>query len=281
MSTDAFLGPAFPEFGWVPAPRYLMRRARVHELAHGLVPGRLLEVGPGAGTLLMEFADRGFRCEALEPSSEARDMATSVLAASGHSIPVHEAAESDWSAQFDVLFAFDVLEHIEHDAEALAQWLDWLRPGGHLLLSVPAHMRLWTAGDEWAGHFRRYERDSLLALLRSQGFEIEAFECYGFPLTNFTERVSAPIYRKKIRLQTGSTTSDRQGNNDRSGVDRRPHLHLYPLLASLPGRIALRTFLATQRLFLGRDLGSGYILRARRPDTNRHSAPAQQHPVTR
>lgn len=264
MHHDALLGPAFPDLGWVPAPRYLMRRSRVLALADGLTPGSLLEVGPGAGTLLMEFSERGFDCEALEPSGEAREMATRLLAASGKSIPVHAESGADWDGKYDVVFAFDVLEHIEHDAEALAQWHRWLRPGGHLLLSVPARMRLWTAGDEWAGHFRRYEWDQLQSLVERQGFAIEKFECYGFPLTNITERASAPAYRKLMH-RAADAEDERQRNNDRSGVDRRPHLRVYPLMASLPGKLALRTFLAAQRLFLRRDWGSGYILRARRP----------------
>lgn len=263
MNHDALLGPAFPDLGWVPAPRYLMRRSRVLSLAQGLKPGALLEVGPGAGTLLMEFSDRGFACEALEPSEEARGMATRLLAATGKSIPVHAEPGPDWDGKYDAIFAFDVLEHIERDAEALAQWLRWLKPGGHLLLSVPARMRLWTAGDEWAGHFRRYERDQLQALIEREGFAIETFECYGFPLTNITERASAPAYRKLMH-RDANPEDQRQRNNDRSGVDRRPHLRVYPLMASLPGRLALRAFLVAQRLFLRRDLGSGYILRARR-----------------
>lgn len=261
MKHDTLLGPAFPDLGWVPAPRYLMRRARVLALSKHLRPGTVLEVGPGAGTLLMEFTERGFDCQALEPSGEAREMAARLLAADGKSIPVHAAPAPDWKGKFDVLFAFDVLEHIEDDSAALAQWRDWLRPDGCLLLSVPARMRLWTAGDVWAGHFRRYEWEQLEALLQRQGFTIDRFECYGFPLTNMTERVSAPAYRKLMR-QAGNADDNRQSNNDRSGVDRRPHLRAYPLLASMPGKLALRACFALQRLFLRRDWGSGYILRA-------------------
>ena len=60
MTEDAFLGPAAPDLGWVPAPRYLMRRARIRALLEALDPGRLPEVGPGAGALLIEGARRGF-----------------------------------------------------------------------------------------------------------------------------------------------------------------------------------------------------------------------------
>ena len=53
-------------------------------------------------------------------------------------------------------------------------------------------------------------------------------------------------------------------HNDRSGIDRGPHMRLFPWLNSLPGRLALRCALRTQNAFLTHDLGNGYIIRARR-----------------
>lgn len=260
MIQDTLLGPAFPEHGWVPAPRYLMRRARILQMMQGLPPGSLLEVGPGAGTLLAEFAAGGFACEALELSNEARELASRVIASTGQPVRLHAKPDPAWRGRFDYVFAFDVLEHIQEDASALAQWVSWLKPGGRLLLSVPAHMALWTAGDEWAGHFRRYEQAELKRLLHDSGLELETFECYGFPLTNVSERVSASSYRKQIHA-AASTDENRRKNNDRSGIDRRPHLRLFPLLRSWPGKLALRGFFFLQKMFLRTDLGSGYIVK--------------------
>ena len=264
MSSDALLGPSFAEHGWVPAPRYLMRRARIFEMMRGMKPGRLLEIGPGAGTLLIEFARLGYRCEALESSGDARELSRKLVAASGQSVEIRDRARSDWQGKFDYLFAFDVLEHIDDDAGALENWASWLKPNGLILLSVPARLRLWTAGDEWAGHYRRYEQDQLITLLERAGFALETFECYGFPLANLSERVSAAGYRKAINNRAATGDSSRQANNDRSGIDRRRHTRLYPLLSSPPGRLAIRLFLAAQNLFLRQDWGSGYIVRARK-----------------
>lgn len=261
---EALLGPSFPQEGWVPAPRYLMRRARIFELMDGRAPGRLLETGPGAGTLLIEFSRRGFECEGLESSEQARALANRLISASRLSAPVHPAAQLGWEGQFDYLFSFDVLEHIEDDKAALTDWASWLKPGGTLLLSVPARNKLWTAGDEWAGHFRRYEWAQLTGLLDDAGFEIEAFECYGFPLTNLSEQVTALAVKKSIHRQAVPGANDRKANNDRSGIEREPHLRAFPLLESLAGRSALRLAFAIQKLFLRKDWGSGYIVRARR-----------------
>jgi SAM-dependent methyltransferase len=265
MINDALIGPAFPEYGWVPAPRYLLRRARVMRLVKPLATGRLLEIGPGAGVLLTEFAERGFDCEALDLSAEARELSSRVFSASGRTIRMHDRVSEDLRQRFDAVFAFEVLEHIEDDLDALRLWKSWLKPGGHLLLSVPAHMRLWTARDEWAGHVRRYERDALEAVVKQAGLEVEAFECYGFPLSNLSEFVSAPIFAKGIRSGGSDAAADRRSNNDRSGIDRGADMKLYPLVRSAPGKLAMKIAFFLQNRFLGTDLGSGYLVRARRP----------------
>lgn len=264
LNDNSFLGPAAPELGWVPAPRYLMRRARVRVLFETLNPGRLLEVGPGAGALLVEASYRGHKCEALETSIEARNLTTALLRKFGVNASVHSSPENEWSERFDTLCSFEVLEHIDDDQGALSQWRSWLKPGGILLLSVPAKMRLWTAGDEWAGHFRRYEKDALLQLLDRVGFSVQSFECYGFPLTNLSERLSAPAYVRRMRHQNDGVHDSRRSGTDRSGIDRAPHIKMYPVLDSIPGRLLLRFFFLTQAIFNRTNLGSGYLLKAQR-----------------
>lgn len=263
MIVDRLLGPALPELGWVPAPRYLMRRARILKMFQSIEPGRLLEIGPGAGTLLTELVAKGFCCEALESSVKARELVNSVGALTGASITMHAAPADDWTNRFDVLCAFDVLEHIEDDRSALRQWFSWLKPNGRLLLSIPAHMRLWSAGDVWAGHFRRYERRELVDLLAECNLRVETFECYGFPLTNLSEHFAAPSYARRMRVNAGRTAADQKQNNDRSGIDRGPHVKLFPLLRSPIGKLGLCMGLVLQQLFISSDLGSGYLILAR------------------
>jgi len=262
MSFNLLLGPAAPELGWVPAPRYLLRRDRVRRMLKNVPTGRLLEIGPGAGALLVESANMGFQCEALESSPEAQKLSKEFVRQFNLSIPINESAGTDWSDKFDVVCAFDVLEHIENDREALEQWCSWLKPGGTLLLSVPAHMKRWNSSDEWAGHYRRYERNSLIALLENTGFSVEIFECYGFPLANFAEAVGAPVYRSGMVARDNSRDEGRQRGTDLSGVDRRPALKIFPFLEMFPGRLAIWFFLQLQRFFLKMDWGNGYILKA-------------------
>ncbi len=68
---------------------------------------------------------------------------------------------------------FDVLEHIEDDLKFIEMLHQFLKPGGHLILTVPAYNWLWSLEDKSAGHFRRYTLSELKKKLKSQGFEPE------------------------------------------------------------------------------------------------------------
>ncbi|MEJ7662138.1 MAG: methyltransferase domain-containing protein [Hymenobacter sp.] len=72
-------------------------------------------------------------------------------------------------ARFDLVIASDVLEHIEEEGRALREWTRVLRPGGQLLVFVPAHAYLWSEHDVVNHHFRRYSRAGLLAAMRGAG----------------------------------------------------------------------------------------------------------------
>ena len=74
--------------------------------------------------------------------------------------------------EFDVVAAFDVLEHIEEDEAVLRELHQAVRPGGGLLLTVPQHRWLWSAVDVVAGHVRRYQSAELALKVRAAGFEI-------------------------------------------------------------------------------------------------------------
>jgi SAM-dependent methyltransferase len=80
----------------------------------------------------------------------------------------------DFSAprSFDVVGAFDVLEHLDDDAAALRGLYAATRPGGGLLITVPQHPQLWSHTDEYSCHVRRYRRSELAQRVESAGFEI-------------------------------------------------------------------------------------------------------------
>ncbi len=75
-----------------------------------------------------------------------------------------------FDAEFDVVCAFDVLEHVEEDTAALAEMFRAVKPGGGVIISVPQHPWLWSAGDAYSHHKRRYRRAELVAKVRAAGF---------------------------------------------------------------------------------------------------------------
>jgi SAM-dependent methyltransferase len=80
---------------------------------------------------------------------------------------------------FDLVCAFDIVEHVDDDEPALSELSRVCAPGGAFLLSVPLHPSRWTAFDEFVGHRRRYEPARLLAKLRKYGFAVESSAVYG------------------------------------------------------------------------------------------------------
>lgn len=257
---DTLWGPGDVEAGWVPSLRYALRRARILSLVRDLPRGRLLEVGCGAGAMLVELSRLGFACSGLETSAAARTISRRLAARYGiHSLDIRETPSDDWDGAFDVVAAFDVLEHIANDQETILTWIRWLRPGGKLLLSVPAHARQWGPGDEWAGHYRRYERASLSDLLVAAGCNIEHFECYGFPLGNLTEWLGKPYYRRMLATRRRCTPEQA---SSMSGIERRPYLKAHRLMHAWPGRRVLQIGSFLQNAFLGKDWGTGYLVLA-------------------
>ena len=83
------------------------------------------------------------------------------------------------ASSFDLICAFDILEHVVDDDAALAELDRVAAPGAMLLLSVPLHQAAWTAFDYFVGHYRRYEPEPLAQRLRAHGFTIERSAVYG------------------------------------------------------------------------------------------------------
>jgi SAM-dependent methyltransferase len=84
-----------------------------------------------------------------------------------------DARQIPFECEFDVIGAFDVLEHIAEDDVVLHQMFRAIRPGGGLLVTVPQHRFLWSATDQYAMHQRRYNRAELRRKVESAGFQIE------------------------------------------------------------------------------------------------------------
>lgn len=256
IEVDAVYGPSVSSMGWVPAPSYILRRDRLMRLLPRLPTGRLVEIGCGAGALLYELNQLGFCCEAYETSSAALRIAKKI---NRNQVIFHESLDSIPIRAFNCVMALEVLEHIENDKEALSLWASWLRPGGSLILSVPSKMSNWTASDVWAGHFRRYERQNIIALIQQAGFKIDVFESYGFPLANLIAPVRAYAHARQL-TKSSHAGEARDANNAQSGVRRDLESKTYPLLRSWVGKGLMACAVELQNRTTRFDVGTGYFV---------------------
>jgi SAM-dependent methyltransferase len=264
MDKHPVFGISVPEKGWVPAPRYLLRRHIVLKIINSLPRGELLEIGCGSGALLNDLTEMGFSCSAVEISPAALEVAR-YINRSTENVTICDKVQKGWKFKFDYVLAFEVLEHIEDDLGALQHWASLLKPNGGLLVSVPAHPRRWDLSDVWAGHFRRYERKGLKRLIERAGFSVQDIECYGFPLGNTLEPIRAYHYAGLLRRQTamGIREDGREANTKRSGVERSVETKLYYLQASWLGTKVIQLFCVLQEWFTHTDLGNNYLALAK------------------
>jgi SAM-dependent methyltransferase len=135
----------------------------------------LLEVGCGTGVVLAALHDAfpKLRLAGLEPAAEGFAIARRRLPEQVELVR-QDVFELAAEAEYDVVGAFDVLEHVREDERVLAAMAHALRSGGGLMLLVPQHPRLWSPADTMAGHVRRYTRGDLAAKTRAAGFEVLA-----------------------------------------------------------------------------------------------------------
>lgn len=130
------------------------------------------ELGTGTGFVLAGVRKRfpDLRLAGGEPVAAALDIArsrlpdTPLFQLDGRRLPFDQ--------EFDVVGAFDVLEHIDEDERVVSEIFGATRSGGGALISVPQHPRLWSAADEFSQHRRRYTAEELRAKVESAGFEL-------------------------------------------------------------------------------------------------------------
>ena len=166
---------------------FVARRRILAEVIHRVVRppkrARVLEVGCGTGhnfAMLKQFG----RLDACELDHCARALASKRLRRK-----VEEAKLPDMSMfernSYDLIALLDVLEHVRGDVASLRAVHRRLKPGGALLLTVPANPWMWSAHDAAHHHFRRYSKRQLATVLREAGFEVQLLSYFNsllFPL---------------------------------------------------------------------------------------------------
>jgi len=213
---------------------YRERRALLgRELARIGKAGTALDIGAAGGGNTQVLRAHGWTGIAVEYGADgaqvARERGLDVLRSDARRLPIADGA-------IDLVIAYDVLEHIVEDHEAMAEVHRVLRPGGVALIAVPCDMKLWSAHDEAVGHVRRYTRKSLQDVVAGSGCVVETMRSW-----NVLLRPAAAWHRRK------STGSD---------------------LDVVPGLVnrALGAVIAAERYLPVMELpGVSLLLRARKP----------------
>ena len=193
-----FAGDA-PDVGF--KPEYFPRLAAIEQahfwfrVRNKLIQWALGNYFPDAKSFFEVGCGTGFVLERIREKSPATrlvgsDIFVDGLAFAKARLPGVEFYQMDarsipFEDEFDVVGAFDVLEHLVEDNTALAQMFNATRPGGGLLVTVPQQRYLWSASDEHAMHQRRYSCAELRRKVETAGFQIErmtSFNSLLFPL---------------------------------------------------------------------------------------------------
>ncbi len=189
------LAAAEPESFWFRArSRLIVSTLRRH------FPGArsLLEVGCGTGYVLAGLAEAlpGLRLVGSELFPEALEIARRRLPPAVRLLEL-DVLQMPFRDEFDVVGAFDVLEHVEDDLGALRGLHRAARPGGGAILLVPQHPRLWSAADTVAHHVRRYGRRELVRKVRAAG--LEPVEVTSFVSTLLPALVASRVVHRLLR----------------------------------------------------------------------------------
>jgi SAM-dependent methyltransferase len=218
------------------------RNQVIATLVAGIVPEfrpgyRVLEVGCGTGNTLrvLERVCSQGRILGMDLFYEGLSFARRRVAC-----PLIQADMNcpPFASSFDLVGMFDVLEHLPDDRAVLRDILGFLRPGGQLLLTVPAHMALWSYFDEAAHHCRRYETAELRNKLLEAGYQIEY-------LTPYMASLYPLVWLGRRLAKLLSRATDHDGQEAHELVQRE--LKINPVLNN-----ALSLVLAVERRRLAR-----------------------------
>jgi SAM-dependent methyltransferase len=135
----------------------------------------VLDVGSGSGEYARRMRQLGAALQCVEPDPAMR----SALLAEG--FECHESI-ANIDTTFDLIVMVNVLEHIEHDSQFLVQLRPLMSENGRLFVFVPAHQMLYSKFDKAIGHFRRYSKGRLHAVVNEASFVIKrsgAFDILG------------------------------------------------------------------------------------------------------
>jgi SAM-dependent methyltransferase len=251
-------------------PGTLCQNQAVLELVEQSGASTFCEIGPGAGDISASLCRRGLRGTGIELSPTAAAAARDLLAADiqagrYHLVEGDFARIDDLGSSIDLALSLMVMEHVKDDAAFVGRMVRLVRPGGTVIVGVPARMDRWGIEDETAGHFRRYDRKDLERMLIDAGLQRVDVRSVSVPVANLTFHVSNFLIdrageRRKLQLSQEQRTES-------SGIRDIPFKTVFPAPFKLVlNPISMYPFFLLQRLFYRSGLGLTLLASGRRPD---------------
>lgn len=155
-------------YWWHVSKRRLVRQA----IRKNLSPGaRILDAGCGTGIMMSELQHDSFNVYGLDKSPVAIKFCQKRGLKNVHHGNLEKRLPFRANS-FDGITCLDVIEHLNHDKLAVAEFRRILKPGGKIFITVPAYMWLWTKHDDILWHKRRYRRNHLEKLVKEIGLKI-------------------------------------------------------------------------------------------------------------
>ncbi len=235
-----------------------LRQSFIDAAARRVRPRSVLEIGAGQGATGARLALHA-PYVGVEPDMSSAAVAASRMARIDNAdFRMGGIERIGAEERFDLVCAFEVLEHIENDVDALRGWLTHLNDDGHVLISVPAHARRFGVSDEAVGHFRRYDAVDVERLFDAVGCEVVDRRAYGAIGGHVLEFVRNAV----IRRRGGNVTSAAapEAKSAASGRLFQPSTRMagaVTAVAAAPMRLLQRPFSAGQ-------FGVGWVVLARR-----------------
>jgi glycosyltransferase involved in cell wall biosynthesis/2-polyprenyl-3-methyl-5-hydroxy-6-metoxy-1,4-benzoquinol methylase len=235
-----------------------LRQPYIDAAVRTVRPRSILEVGAGQGATGARLASHA-PYVGVEPDMSSAAVAASRMAridnADFRMGGIERVGDDE---RFDLLCAFEVLEHIEDDVAALRGWMSRLGPEGHVLLSVPAHARRFGPSDEAVGHFRRYDAVDIERLCASVGLEIVARRAYGAIGGHLLENARNVVIRRRGgNVADGAAPEAKSAGSGRLFQPTTRTAGMLTAAVAVPMRVAQRPFAAGQ-------FGVGWVVLARR-----------------
>lgn len=243
---------------WFPLPMYLHRKNLIKTILkkENLKNKSCIEIGYGAGDMLLLFAKYGLKVYGYDFSKDAYNLANKRINSSIYKNKIHLYKNKNeiLKRKYDYLFAFEVLEHIKDDYKTLKEWSSLLKNNGKIIISVPAHPSKWSLSDTSVGHFRRYEKKGLEELLNKVNIKIEKFWCYGLPLTFFLDPLNNLYSKQRMTVFKGASKKEL---TQKSFLTMGKMISVFKLLSN---DFTLTPFYILQKLFLNTDIGTAYLV---------------------